>query len=82
MRRRYQKPKRYAAMFKLAADWKRTLKRAWSVRFMILAMLFSVAEVILPLYIDDIPRLLFVALTIVAVAGALWSRFVVQSGVR
>lgn len=79
---RHLKPKRYKAMFKLATDWKRTLKRAWSVRFMVLALVFSAVEVILPLFIDDMPRLLFAGLTIVAVVGAFWSRLVVQNGLK
>lgn len=82
MRRRYQKPKRFAALFKLSTDWRRTLKRAWSIRFILLALFFSVAEVVLPIFIDDMPRLLFASLTIVAVAGAFWSRLVVQNGLK
>lgn len=82
MTQRYRKPKRYQAMFRLSSDWKRTLRRAWSVRFLALALFFSAAEITLPLFIDDIPRLLFAALTVVAVAGAFWSRLVVQNGLK
>lgn len=82
MTQRYREPKRYQAMFKLSTDWKRTLKRAWSIRFMLLALFFASAQAILPLFIDDMPRLLFAALTVVAVAGAFWSRLVVQNGFK
>lgn len=76
---RHLKPKRYKAMFKLATDWRCTLKRAWSVRFLALAIFFIVAEALLPLFIDDMPRYLFVVLTAVSVVGALWARLVPQN---
>ena len=66
-------------MLQLHADWKSILKRAWSVRWMLLVAFFSAAEVIVPLYFDSLPRNLFAALSGVSVAGALISRIIVQN---
>lgn len=40
---------------KLAPDWCEVLKRAWSVRFIAAAFLFSVAEIALPVFGDALP---------------------------
>lgn len=63
---------------KLLPDWKRIARRAWSVRLSIIAALFSGAEVVLPLFIDVIPRNLFASLSFVAVVGAGMARVVAQ----
>lgn len=81
MRRRYQ-TSRYAAMFKLASDWRCILKRAWSLRLGALALVLSGLEMVLPLFIDDIPRWVFAGLTFVVVAAAMWARLVWQGGMR
>lgn len=62
----------------LVADWRRVLRRAWSIRLMILAGLLSAAEIILPLFADDIPRGTFAVLTLFAVSGAFITRLVAQ----
>ena len=61
-------------------NWKRVLKRAWSVRPMAVAGLFSAAEVALPLLQDRLPVSpgWFAALSGLAVAGALVSRVILQ----
>lgn len=65
---------------KLAANWKSILRRAWSVRLMLLAGLLSGAEVVLPLVGDAIPRSIFAALSFVIVAAAFVARLVAQEG--
>jgi hypothetical protein len=62
----------------LYSNWKDIIKKAWSIRFIILAGLLSGAEVILPFFADSIPRGLFAVLTLLAVSGAFISRIVVQ----
>lgn len=62
----------------LAHNWADILKRAWSVRFMVLAWVFSIAEAILPMYDDVMPQGLFLLLTSVTVTLALVSRIIIQ----
>lgn len=66
-------------MVRLHADWKQIVLKAWSIRWMILAAVFSASEVIVPLYYDSLPRNMFAILSGVSVAGALVSRIVAQS---
>jgi hypothetical protein len=63
---------------RLISDWKRVIKKAWSIRLMILAGLLSGAELILPLYADSIPRGTFALLTMAAVTCAFIARLVAQ----
>lgn len=63
---------------KLLQDWKNILRRAWSIRLSIIAALFSGAEVILPLFVDSIPRNLFAVLSFLTVVGAGIARVVAQ----
>lgn len=64
--------------FSLLPDWQRILKKAWSIRLTLLAGAFSAAEVILPLFMDVLPRHLFVVLAFVAIIGAAVARLVAQ----
>ncbi|TWD58073.1 hypothetical protein FB480_101828 [Agrobacterium vitis] len=64
----------------LVNNWRQVLKRAWSVRLIVAAGIFSGAEVFLPL-IDgyvDMPRGLFAALSGFTGAAAVISRLLVQ----
>ena len=63
---------------RLAYDWKRIVRRAWSWRLNALAFLFGGAEIVLPLYMDYFPRHLFAVLSLVAVGGSMWARLVKQ----
>lgn len=63
---------------KLYENWRDILRRAWSIRLIILAGLLSGCEVILPLFYDAIPARLFALLSFVAVAGAFIARLVAQ----
>jgi len=66
---------------KLYDNWKEILRKAWSIRFMIIAGLLTGIEVILPLFHENIPRNLFAALSMVFVASALIARLVAQRDV-
>lgn len=66
----------------LLPDWKKIARRAWSFRLTIIAALLSGAEVVLPLFIDVLPRNLFASLSFVAVVGAALARVVSQPRMR
>lgn len=63
---------------KLLPDWKTILKKAWSIRLNLLAGIFSVAEVVLPLYSDMFPRGTFAVLSAFTVLGSMMSRVIQQ----
>lgn len=66
----------------LVRNWRQVLKRAWSVRLMIVAAVLSGLEVALPL-IDgfiEIPPGVFAGLSGLTVAGAFTARLLVQKG--
>lgn len=67
----------------LYTNWKTILLKAWSIRFLALAVLFAAAEAVLPVLdqVFDIPRGLFAVLTVLAVIGAGVSRLVAQKSV-
>lgn len=65
---------------KLAADWKLILKKAWSIRLMVLASLLSGAEIILPQFTDVVPPNLFALMSFVVVGGAFAARLLAQKG--
>jgi hypothetical protein len=68
---------------RLIDDWRRVLKRAWSIRLIILAGILSGLEVALPI-IDGwvtIPRGLFAGLSFVVVAAAFGARLIAQQSV-
>lgn len=67
---------------RLIDDWRRVLKRAWSIRLIIVAGILSGLEVALPI-IDGwvtIPRGLFASLSFVVVAAAFGARLLAQKG--
>ena len=63
---------------RLLPDWRDLVRRAWSIRLMALAFLFTAAEVMLPFFSDAIPPRLFAVLSGVAVAGAFVARLMAQ----
>jgi hypothetical protein len=65
----------------LADDWRTILRKAWSIRFIILAGILSGVEVILPFFSDAIPRGPFAALSFAAVAAAFVARIVAQKDI-
>lgn len=66
---------------KLYDNWKEILRKAWSIRFLVIAGLLSGAEVILPLFHDSIPKNIFAALSLVFVTAAFVARLVSQRDV-
>lgn len=67
---------------KLIPNWKTILKKAWSIRLILIAGLFSGAELVLPMYAGSLPRGRFAALSLVVTAAALVSRLVAQKGLN
>lgn len=66
---------------KLYDNWKDILKKAWSIRFMVLAAVLSGIEVILPFFNESIPKNIFAALSFCCVAAAFIARLVAQRDV-
>jgi hypothetical protein len=62
----------------LNSDWKQILRKAWSVRLIILAGLFSALEVVVPLFDDAFPRNTFAVLSGITTAAALIARVMMQ----
>lgn len=66
---------------KLYDNWKEIVRRAWSLKFLLIALVLECASVVLPFYTDVIPREVFTPIIIVAILGAGISRIVYQSNV-
>ena len=62
----------------LLENWRQVLRRAWSIRFSVLAVAFTAAEGVVPLFGDVMPRGLFVLLAFAASIGATVARIVAQ----
>lgn len=63
-------------------DWKAIVKKAWSIRLMLLAGLLSAVEVALPFFSDAMPRGVFAALSGLSVGGAFVARLVAQKDMQ
>lgn len=65
---------------RLLDDWKDVLRRAWSIRLMLVAGLLSGAEIALPLLegVLPVPRGAFAALSGIATAAAFVARLMAQ----
>lgn len=68
---------------KLLPHWWDVLKRAWSIRLMIIAAVLSGIEIALPLLdgVIDIPRGLFAAASGITTAAAFVARLVAQENI-
>lgn len=66
----------------LRQDWKRIVRKAWSMRLMYLAGLLSALEVVLPMFSDAVPRGLFVGLNLLVIPGAMVARVVAQKAFK
>ncbi len=66
----------------LLQDWRRVLRRAWSIRFSLMAAAFTAAEMVVPMFSDVLqhvmPRGVFVLLALVASVGAAVARLLAQ----
>ena len=62
----------------LTHDWKRLLRKTWSIRLAILSALLSGAEMVLPLFVDAMPRNVFAALSMIAAISAGVARIMAQ----
>lgn len=67
---------------KLYSNWKDIVKKAWSIKFIILAGILSASEVVLPLYFDLFDRGTFAALTFVSVTAAFIARIIAQKDIE
>lgn len=65
------------------ANWRAVLRRAWSIRLIVIAGLLSGIEVALPLAGDalPLPSGLFAGLSLIVTAAAFVARIVAQKGV-
>jgi hypothetical protein len=64
----------------LIDNWRDILRRAWSIRLIIVAGALTGIEVALPLFGDAVPRGIFAALSMVTSIGALGARLTAQRG--
>lgn len=62
----------------LKDDWRIILKRAWSIRLIILSGTLTGLEVALPLFSDAVPRGVFAGLSALTSIAALGARVVTQ----
>lgn len=63
---------------KLLPEWKWLLRKAWSIRLIVLSGLLSGCEVVLPLFVDAMPRNIFAGLSLLAAVGSAFARVVDQ----
>lgn len=66
----------------LLSDWKKILRKAWSIRLGFMAALFTGAEVVVPIFSDSMPRNVFAVLSFVAVIGAMFARLFAQKAFK
>lgn len=62
----------------LKSNWRLLLKKSWAIKWAVLAGLLSGAEIVLPLFIDAMPRNLFAVFSMIAAAGGIWARLLAQ----
>lgn len=62
----------------LLPEWKWLIRKTWSIRLVILSAVLSGIELILPLFVDTIPRNLFAALSMCSAIAAGIARVVAQ----
>lgn len=67
---------------KLDPKWREILRKAWSVRLMVLGALFSGAEFALPYFGDKVSPGVFAALGVVVTTAATLARIVYQKGLE
>lgn len=65
----------------LVSNWRQVLKRAWSVRLLVIAAVLSGLEVALPILPIAIAPGIFAALTAITTAAALVARVMAQKSI-
>lgn len=63
---------------KIDPDWRRVIRKTWSVRFMVLASALILVETLLPFYMESLPRGIFAGLAAIATIAGIWARVVLQ----
>lgn len=62
----------------LYPNWKEIIKKAWSIRLIVVAGILSGCELIVPMFSGTMPRGAFAALSFITAAAALIARLVAQ----
>ena len=62
----------------LVNEWTWLVRKAWSIRLAVLSAVLSGVEVILPLFVDAIPRNVFAVLAMLAAIGSGVARVMAQ----
>lgn len=62
----------------LIENWRRVVRYSWSIRLILLSGLFTGLEIILPLYVERIPRGIFAGLSVLVAVAATVLRLVAQ----
>lgn len=68
-------------LFNFKDDWREILTKAWSIRFIILSIIFQSIEILLPLYSENFERGLFAILSILAAGLSFYSRLIAQKDI-
>lgn len=66
----------------LVPNWKIIVRKAWSVRLIILAGLLSGAEAAMPFIDDQMPRGVFAVASLLVTGAAFVARILAQKGIR
>lgn len=62
------------------SNWKEIVRKAWSIRFVLIAGALSGCEIALPMFSDSFPRNVFAALSAFFCGAAFVARLVAQKG--
>ena len=62
----------------LRSNWRLILRKAWSIRLLVVAGLLSALEVVLPVFENELPKHLFASLSILSVCAAFVARIIAQ----
>lgn len=66
----------------LISNWKQILVRAWSVRLILLAGIFTVLEAVVPLFQDRLPPSIFAIMSGLTALAALLARIIAQPSLQ
>lgn len=69
-------------MMQVRSNWRRFLRKAWSVRLMLVASILSGCNAVLPYASDFMSRGTFAGVSFLIVTGALLSQFIVQKDMQ